>query len=182
MRLKTEDALVANKSKSSFLVNMSHEIRTPMNAIIGMSELIIRDRINETVTENAYGIQSASKNLLAIINDILDFSKIESGKMDIIPVDYNVKELVEDIISISQTRMNNENVELIVDVDNNMPTVLRGDNIRIRQIILNLMTNAIKFTKKGSITLRVKVIFTEASATVSCHCGKGTFGLIYTYR
>lgn len=166
MQLKTEEALVANKSKSSFLANMSHEIRTPMNAIIGMSELILRDRINETVAENAYGIQSASKNLLAIINDILDFSKIESGKMDIIPVDYNVKELIEDIVSIAQARMNNDNVELIVDVDNHMPAMLRGDNLRIRQIILNLMTNAIKFTKKGSITLKLKARETEGGVNL----------------
>ena len=151
-----EAAKTAEQYKSDFLANMSHEIRTPMNAIIGMCELILREEnLSESVRENCFNIQSSGRNLLAIINDILDFSKIDSGKMELVYEEFSLASTLNDVLNTSDVRRGSKDLKILVDVDPNIPRGMLGDEVRIRQIILNLMTNAIKFTKKGSVTLTV---------------------------
>lgn len=148
----------ANRSKSDFLANMSHEIRTPMNAIVGMCELILRERnISETIMEYCFNIQNSGRSLLAIINDILDFSKIESGKLEIIEDEFNIASTLNDVINMAVTRKENKKIELIVKADPNIPIGIIGDEIRIRQIIINLVTNAIKYTNEGVIVIKVSM-------------------------
>ena len=138
----------ASSAKSDFLANMSHEIRTPMNAIIGMCELILREQdISESVRDNCFNIQSSSRSLLSIINDILDFSKIESGKMELIESEFNIASMLNDVINMTMTRKGDKKIEIMVHADPDIPCGLIGDEVRIRQIMINLMTNAIKFTK-----------------------------------
>ncbi len=150
------DAENANKIKSDFLANMSHEIRTPMNAIVGMCELILRERdISETVREYCFNIQNSGRSLLAIINDILDFSKIESGKMELIEDEFNIASTLNDVINMAMTRKGDKKLEIIVHVDPSLPIGLVGDEIRIRQIIINLVTNAIKYSNEGCVSIRV---------------------------
>ncbi len=155
VEIKKQEAVAASQTKADFLASMSHEIRTPMNAIVGMTEMILRDEINPSVRENARNIKSAGNALLAIVNDILDFSKIESGKMEIINVRYQLTSVINDIINIITVRMADKNLDLVVDVDPNIPAEMIGDEIRLRQILLNLMNNAVKFTNEGHIGLRV---------------------------
>jgi CheY-like chemotaxis protein len=142
-------------SKSTFLAKMSHEIRTPMNAILGMSELILREKLNTTTRNYADSIRQAGSNLLAIINDILDFSKIESGKMDIINAEYQFSSIINDVIAIIRMRLNEKPIRFIAKIDGSLPAVLIGDEIRVRQVLLNLLTNAVKYTNEGSITFSV---------------------------
>lgn len=150
------EAETANNSKSSFLANMSHEIRTPMNAIIGMTELILRERdISETVQENCFNIQNSGRSLLAIINDILDFSKIESGKMELIEDTFNIASTINDVINMAVTRKGDKKLEIIFHADPDIPVGLIGDEIRIRQVFINLVTNAIKYTNEGCVSIRV---------------------------
>ncbi len=146
----------ANKAKSDFLANMSHEIRTPMNAIIGLTEFIVRDSKDEAVLENAVQIQKSGRALLGIINDILDFSKIEAGKLEVIPGEYRLTSLLENVRIMIETRIGEKPVELIFDVDETIPDYLYGDDNRIRQVLLNLLNNAAKFTSKGEIRLNVR--------------------------
>lgn len=145
----------AASMKSDFLANMSHEIRTPMNAVIGMAEMALREDLSPVARSYINQIKSAGKSLLTIINDILDFSKIESGKMDISTVDYEPMSLINDVASIVATRLEDKSVELILDVSPTLPNRLQGDNIRIKQVLLNLANNAAKFTNHGRITLTV---------------------------
>lgn len=153
-----EEAGKANRSKSDFLANMSHEIRTPMNAIVGMCELILRERdISETVMEYCFNIQNSGRSLLAIINDILDFSKIESGKLEIIEDEFNIASTLNDVINMAVTRKENKKIELIVKAAPNIPIGIIGDEIRIRQIIINLVTNAVKYTNEGVIVIKVSM-------------------------
>ena len=145
----------ANKAKSEFLSNMSHEIRTPINAIMGMDEMILRETKEIETFEYAQNLQNAAKSLLGLINDILDFSKIEAGKMEIIPVEYHLSSVLNDLVNMIQKRAEKKGLKLIVEADNNLPSVLFGDEVRIKQIITNILTNAVKYTEKGSVTLRV---------------------------
>lgn len=147
-KLKTSD-----KAKSVFISNMSHEIRTPINAVLGMNEMIIRETTDEKIRSYAYDIKNASKILLSIINDILDFSKIESGKMEIVPVEYDIVSLVNDVKNLISVKLKEKSLELILNISPDIPRKLYGDEIRITQILINLMTNAIKYTEKGTITL-----------------------------
>ncbi|MDO4946808.1 MAG: ATP-binding protein [Fibrobacter sp.] len=150
-----EKAEAASKAKSDFLANMSHEIRTPINAILGNDELILRESQEPDSLEYAKNIKTSSKALLSLINDILDFSKIESGKLNIIPTEYNLGILVKDSFNLIANRAESKGLELRTDVEQAAPSVLLGDEPRIRQICSNLLTNAIKYTKSGSVTLRV---------------------------
>ena len=151
-----EDAQQAEQYKSDFLANMSHEIRTPMNAIIGMCELILREEgLSASARENCFNIQASGRSLLSIINDILDYSKIDSGKMELVDEEFNIASVVNDVINMSEARRGSKNIKILVDVDPGIPKGLMGDEARIRQVIINLMTNAIKFTEKGSILLTV---------------------------
>lgn len=156
VEIKKQDAVAASKAKADFLANMSHEIRTPMNAIVGMTEMVLRDDISPSVRENARNIKSAGNALLAIVNDILDFSKIESGKLELIPVTYQPTSLVNDLINIISVRLSEKNLELLVRLDPQLPHGLRGDEIRIRQVLINLLTNAVKFTSAGHVALSIR--------------------------
>ncbi len=156
LKVEREAALQASKTKSEFLSNMSHEIRTPINAILGMNEMILRESRNETILEYAENIRNASNNLLGIVNDILDFSKIEAGKMEIIPVEYELSSLLNDLVNMIQKRATDKGLELIVNVDEKLPMILFGDEIRIKQVVTNILTNAVKYTEKGSVTLSVE--------------------------
>ena len=142
--------------KSDFLANMSHEIRTPMNAVIGMAEMALREELSPAAREYIKQIKASSKTLLAIINDILDFSKIDSGKMNINLAEYDFLTIVKDVASVIMTRIGDKKLEFIVDVAPDIPRQLIGDRIRIQQIILNLVNNAVKFTKEGCVNLSIQ--------------------------
>jgi signal transduction histidine kinase len=136
---------------------MSHEIRTPINSILGLNELILRDQsTSDEIVKDATGIQGAGKMLLALINDILDFSKIEAGSMDIVPVDYRVGDLFSEVVNMIWQRASEKGLELRVSIDPDVPTVLYGDEVRIKQVIVNLLNNAVKYTKEGFIDLHVE--------------------------
>lgn len=145
----------AAKLKTDFLANMSHEIRTPMNAVIGMAELALRENLSPAAQNYITQIKNSGKALLAIINDILDFSKIESGKMDITIEEYEPLSLINDVANIIMTRLENKDVELILDINPTLPEKLLGDSIRLRQILINLLNNATKFTNHGHVKLSV---------------------------
>ncbi|MCL2193113.1 MAG: ATP-binding protein [Treponema sp.] len=138
-------------TKSNFLANMSHEIRTPMNAITGMSELLLRGELSDESRGYAQDIKHAAGNLLSIINDLLDFSKIEAGKLEIIPVKYLLASLVNDAVTIVKMRLEDKPIRFYTNVDSNIPNALIGDEVRVRQILINLLTNAVKYTEKGNI-------------------------------
>lgn len=150
-----------NKAKNVFISNMSHEIRTPINAVLGMDEMILRESSEEHIRQYAYNIRSAGKMLLSIINDILDYSKIEAGKMEIIPVEYSSNALIDDICSIVSIKVKEKNLKFNVNIDENIPSRLYGDELRIKQIIINILTNAVKYTEKGSVTFTVDCVQAE---------------------
>ena len=150
-----EEAMQASRAKSNFLANMSHEIRTPINSVLGMDEMLLRENLEPKQEEYARNIQSAGNSLLSIINDILDFSKIESGKMDIIPVDYEVEKLCRDCYNMVSMRAVDKGLKLSVTGNPKLPSVLHGDEVRVRQIITNILNNAVKYTEKGSVELLI---------------------------
>lgn len=152
----TERAFAASEAKSSFLSNMSHEIRTPINAILGMNEIIIRECNDSEIVSYAESIKTAGNTLLGLINDILDFSKIEAGKIEIIPVDYDLSSIINDLVNMIQIRADEKKLNLVLDFDKNLPKMLHGDEIRIKQVITNILTNAVKYTEKGSVTFSIK--------------------------
>lgn len=146
----------ASKAKSDFLANMSHEIRTPINAIMGMNEIVLRDCKDQEVIQNSLNIQSAANNLLSIVNDILDFSKIEAGRLEIIPADYMLSSLLVDCYNTVSMRAFNKGLSFRITNDKDIPENLHGDEFRIRQVVTNLLTNAVKYTKEGFVELNVK--------------------------
>lgn len=145
-----------NKMQNRFFSSMSHEIRTPINTIIGLNEMILREEVSEEVAADAKSIQGASKMLLTLINDILDMSKIESGKMDIVPVVYNVGDMLSDIVNMIWVRAQEKGLVFHVDVDQSVPAQLCADEVRIKQILINVLNNAVKYTQEGSITLSIQ--------------------------
>jgi len=144
-----------NQAQSAFLATMSHEIRTPMNAVLGMADLALREDMSLTVRDYLNTIRQAGVNILSIINDILDFSKIESGSIDIVEIDYHLSALINDVIHIVKDRAYKSNLRFIVNVDNNLPNELTGDSKRIRQVLLNVLSNAVKYTEKGSVSFLI---------------------------
>ncbi|MCR5331064.1 MAG: response regulator, partial [Lachnospiraceae bacterium] len=156
-----EAANQANDAKSYFLSTMSHDIRTPMNAIPGLNEMVLRDSRDEEIVAYSESIRTAGKTLLGLINDILDFSKIEAGKMDIINVDYSFVSMLNDLVNMVQGKAEAKGLALNLDVDRNIPVILHGDEIRIKQIITNILSNAVKYTKEGSITFKAGFEKTE---------------------
>ncbi|MCR5789662.1 MAG: DegV family EDD domain-containing protein [Lachnospiraceae bacterium] len=146
-----------NRAQNRFFSTMSHEIRTPINSIIGLNEMILREDISDEVKEDALNIQSASKLLLHIINDILDMSKIESGEMELKPAAYEVETMLSDLVSMIWIRAQEKALQFYVDVDPMLPAVLYGDELRIKQILINILTNAVKYTKEGSVTLSIQL-------------------------
>ncbi|MCR4780457.1 MAG: response regulator [Ruminiclostridium sp.] len=151
----TERAKAANEAKSVFLSSMSHEIRTPINAVLGMDEMILRESTEPGIISYAEDIKSAGNTLLSLINDILDFSKIEEGKMDIFPENYEPGETITDLVNMIKGRAEEKGLRFEVAADSDIPRVIRGDEVRIKQCVLNLLTNAVKYTEKGSVTFTV---------------------------
>jgi len=145
-----------NQAENHFFSSMSHEIRTPINTIIGLNEMILRGDISEDIAENARNIQGASKMLLTLINDILDLSKIKSGKMEIVNASYETGELFSEIVNMIWIKAREKGLEFRLHVDPSMPSMLCGDELRIKQILINLLNNAVKYTKEGSVTLSVR--------------------------
>ena len=155
MRELKEKAENASRVKSAFLANMSHEIRTPMNAIMGMTEIALRGKLDSQQRDAIEQIKTAGETLITIINDILDFSKMESGKLEIVEADYDVKTLVQDVYHIISGKVEEKNLRMEIDIDPTMPRGLHGDEIRMKQVLINLVNNAVKFTEQGSVTLSV---------------------------
>lgn len=151
-----QEALAANEAKGTFLAHMSHEIRTPINAVLGMDEMILREAKEKNIQEYAMDIYSAGQTLLSLINDILDFSKIESGKMEIVPVEYDLSSLIHDLANMAAQRAQDKKIKLETDVDSRLPSRLYGDDVRIRQVLTNILTNAVKYTHEGTVWLRVQ--------------------------
>ncbi len=148
---------IASEAKSRFLAQMSHEIRTPINAVLGMNEMILHKEKNEDILEYSQDIDSAGKTLLTLINSILDFSKIEDGKMEITPVKYGTASFINDLVNSVDQRAKVKGIDFEVDIDENIPCTLFGDNVRFSQVIMNLLTNAVKYTPHGTVTLTMKV-------------------------
>ena len=149
-------------SQNRFFSSMSHEIRTPINSILGLNEVILRDQnATDQIIKEASGIQGAGKMLLALINDILDFSKIEAGSMDIVPVDYHVGDMLSEIVNMIWLRANDKGLKFNVSVDPDVPSVLYGDEVRIKQIMINLLNNAVKYTSQGSVELHIESTETD---------------------
>ena len=164
MKDAADAAISAGKAKSQFLAQMSHEIRTPINAVLGMNEMILRESSDENILDYAGNIQSAGKTLLSLINSILDFSKIEDGKMEIIQVRYDIASLINNLVNSIAERAREKSLEFDVDVDEKLPSVLFGDDVRITQVIMNLLTNAVKYTEEGKVTLSIKEGARDAEA------------------
>ena len=154
--IKSERAVAASEAKSSFLSGMSHEIRTPINAVLGMNEMILRESRDSNILEYASNIQTAGKTLLSLINSILDFSKIEEGKMEIIPVKYDTASVINNLVVSISERAKAKDLELIVEADPELPAKMIGDDVRLSQVIMNLLTNAVKYTEKGSVRFSMK--------------------------
>lgn len=152
---KSERAFAASQAKSSFLANMSHEIRTPINAVLGMNEMILRESEDSNIVGYAENVRIAGNTLLGLINDILDFSKIEAGKIEIIPVDYDLSSVINDLVVMAKTRADKKGLALELDFDKEIPKILNGDEVRIKQVITNILTNAVKYTEKGSIRFHI---------------------------
>ncbi len=155
MKILKANAEKANRAKSEFLARMSHEIRTPINAVLGMNEMVLRESTEEDVRKYSMDIKTSAHALLGVINDILDFSKIESGKMEIVPAEYEFNSMLNDLYNIFSLRTQEKGLRFDVSVDSTLPSKLYGDDLRIRQVLVNLLTNAVKYTRKGTVSFEV---------------------------
>lgn len=154
-------AIAASESKAKFLANMSHEIRTPINVVLGMNEMILRENKDPGIREYAQSIKNASRMLLSLINDVLDFSKIEAGKLEIVVNNYDTSALIKDVLMGAEIRAKQKQLQIISKIDDSLPSVLCGDDIRIKQVLNNLLSNALKYTDKGNVTFTAKAIYRE---------------------
>ena len=157
MEEAAETAIAAGQAKSRFLAQMSHEIRTPINAVLGMNEMILREAVDRDILDYSENIQTAGRTLLALINSILDFSKIEDGKMEIIPVRYDTAPMINNLVNSISERARKKELTLEVNADKSLPCALIGDDVRITQVIMNLLTNAVKYTERGTVTLTMRL-------------------------
>ncbi len=157
LELRNRIAEEATKAKSAFLANMSHEIRTPINAVLGMDELILRESREETVREYAANIKRSGNMLLTLVNNILDFSKIEAGKMELVAAKYDITGLISDSIEMISSRAETKGLKVNVSIGKDVPRYLFGDSVRVGQCIINILTNAVKYTEKGSISLNIEL-------------------------
>ena len=155
LALAAKEAESANQAKTYFLSTMSHDIRTPMNSILSMNEMVLRECDNENILVYAGYIRASGNTLLGLINDILDFSKMEAGKLDIIPVDYEISSLLNDLVNMAKTRADEKGLKLGLNIDCSMPNFLHGDEIRIKQAVTNILTNAVKYTKRGEVDFNI---------------------------
>ena len=168
MEQAIKEAKSASQAKTTFLANMSHEIRTPMNAVIGFAELALKKELSKEVRDCVEGIRLASRKLLAIINDILDITKIESGKMEIIPANYFIADLLDDASLIISQQAKKKGLDFVMKTDEQVPTQLYGDKVRLRGVLINILNNAVKYTKEGTVSFEVKVLSrTEDTALLS---------------
>ncbi|MBR4224283.1 MAG: histidine kinase, partial [Oscillospiraceae bacterium] len=156
-------AEAAGQAKGRFLAQMSHEIRTPINAVLGMNEMIYRKSDDPTIVGWSDNIRNAGRTLLSMINSILDFSKIEDGKMEIVPVKYETASMINDLINTVAQRATDKGLDLEVDIDSNIPAAMIGDDLRLKQVVINLLTNAVKYTEQGSVTLTMKLLDTDGT-------------------
>lgn len=156
MERQRQQALAASDAKGRFLANMSHEIRTPINAVLGMDTMILRETKEAQIKEYALDIQNAGQSLLSLINDILDLSKIESGKLELIEGEYDFSSLIHDIMNMISMKAENKGLAVHLSIENQLPSRLWGDDVRLRQVLINLMNNAVKYTEQGSVTLSVQ--------------------------
>ncbi|MCR5723670.1 MAG: response regulator [Treponema sp.] len=172
LRRDVRIAELANKAKTDFLSNISHEIRSPLNAVLGLDELIIRESRESNIVGYAMSIERSGKTLLSLINDVLDFSKIEAGKIEIIPVEYDITSMVGDLYNMISPRIQEKKLTLNIHISEDLPQLLVGDEVRIKQCVLNILTNAVKYTNEGSVTLDISwkqidgQIFGEEGASI----------------
>lgn len=169
LEVKCLEARQAVQSKSDFLSNMSHEIRTPINSVLGMNEMILRESSNKDILEYASNIDSSGRMLLSLVNDVLDFSKIDSGNMEITPVAYRTAEFVSQLLRMIWVPANERGIGLVLEIDNNLPSELYGDDVRFRQVLTNLLTNAVKYTEEGTVTLKIEAEYVS-DFHVNLHC------------